>query len=133
MAKAITVSDHEPAVEWANKLAREAGEGRIYPEEYEFDDVGHLAQLIRGDTNQRANDLYKETVLSFREAEAIAMKEAGLTHRGIALVMSMYSSDTEVGVRPSTVDEFVRRARTKYQQAQTTRDLLDEQVLGIAE
>lgn len=143
MVRSITVSDQEPAHDWLNKLAREAEDDRLFPEEYEFSDVEQLAIQMSEDTLARKAELYSETKLSEREAEVVALKEGGLTHRGIALVMSLTGDDFEAqnepsssgtgvhvwpsdgNVSPSTVDEYVRRAREKYLDAAYTYEHLD--------
>jgi len=145
MAKKITVSDVEPAHDWLNKLAREAGDDRLVPEEYDLAEVKTLAIQLAEQTLSRKDELYAETKLSDREAEGIALKEAGLTHQGIALVMSLTDDSFEAGaepspsgtrihtqasdgtsVAPSTVDEYMRRARQKYLEAAATFQHLDD-------
>jgi rubrerythrin len=125
MAKSITVSDEEPAREWLNKLAREADDGELFPDEYELEDVKQLAlQFWDDDKEWEWTLLYVETRLSEREAEAVALRrEFGLTHGAIALVMSLTGDKT---VSRSSVDEYVRRAREKFIEAAHTYDHLKE-------
>jgi len=125
MGQRITVSDVEPAHGWLNKLAREAEGDRIFPEEYEFSEVKQLAIQMSDGVLRRKNELHVEASLSEREAEVVALKEGGLTHRGIALVMSVTDDALET-IRPSTVDEYVRRARQKYLDAVYTYEHLNE-------
>ena len=148
MEEPIIVTDEEPAHEWLNKLARESGDDRLFPEEYELNQVEELAVQIKEETLPRKAKLYSETRLSEREAEAVALKEVGLTHRGIALVMSLTSDNFGIDqksssgtsahvhvsddvISPSTVDEYVRRAREKYIDAANTYKHLNDVFYGI--
>lgn len=70
------------------------------------------------DVEQRASYLSNTTVLSEREAEVQALKEAGLTHEQIA---------ERLEVSKSTVDEYSRRINQRLKQAKATvRQLGDE-------
>jgi len=122
MAKPITVSDVEPAHEWLNKLAREAEENRRFPQEYDTNDVRQLVTRVGEDTRSRQKELRNKTTLSDREAESAALKERGLTHQAIALVMSLSHRRPRAdnNISPSTVDEYVRRGAEKYNMAVTT-------------
>lgn len=118
----------ESAVSWLNKLARDAPDGRLYPDEYDPEDIRELAVPLseamadyadRNELAARCAEL-TETSLSDREVDVVALKELGLTHDAIALAMTYWGGPDTGSVSPSTVDEYSRRAREKFQRAQRT-------------
>lgn len=127
MPKQIHVNNTEPATGWLNKLAREAPDDRWFPEDYPREDVLNLAHQVGEETLDRANILREDTTLSENEAEVVALKEAGLTHAGCALAMTLPRQEESVtaSVAESTVDEYARRAREKYLAGQRTHLILN--------
>jgi len=72
------------------------------------------------------------THLSNREVEVVEMKRRGFTHGAIALVISasedfvlFVSESTPNVITKSTVDEYSRRAKNKYEESLVLVDLLD--------
>jgi len=72
--------------------------------------------------SERLKILKEETMLSDREAEAVACKTVGMTADDVADAM---------GVEASTVTEYLNRARTKAHDGFETYDAL--RVYGIVE
>ena len=133
----ILVNETEPAHEWIQKLADKAAADELIPEGYDFYQarrvVFKLAERFETEREDseiasRYDTLRNDTVLSDREAEVVVLKEWGLTHTAIATYYGILDEGTEREEQyprsPSTVDEYSRRAREKYQKAQTTIDEL---------
>lgn len=59
----------------------------------------------------------EESMLSEREAETLLYKRRGLTHAEVARMMN---------VEKSTVDEFSRRMKEKFEVAKTTAGVLED-------
>ena len=127
MNKPITVNDTETAESWLNKLAREAPEDRHFPEEYDYNDVHGLVIRVLENEEISADvaELELRSTLSQREAQVVALKKTGLTHKGIALTLAFWSLGPET-ISESAVDEYVRRARSKYDDAKETVALLQD-------
>lgn len=69
------------------------------------------------ETRDRISTLAETTVLSRREAEVQALKEAGYTHEEIG---------DDLGLSKSTVDEYSRRINDRVQRARATTKELGE-------
>ena len=133
----ITVNETEPAHAWIQKLADEAAADELIPEEYDFYQARRVVLRVAerfeqaredSDLALRYDTLRTDTTLSDREAEVVVLKELGLSHTAIATYYGILGEGTESDEQyprsPSTVDEYSRRAREKYQKAQTTIDEL---------
>lgn len=113
----------EAVVELVNDLARGIEHTDLPPEFLDPDHVEdrwRLVERVSGECKDLWDDLEDHSTLSGLEAHVIALKDLGLTHRGIAQLISMDAK----GLKKSSVDEISRRAKQKYHRAVRTAELL---------
>lgn len=114
----------EAVVELVNNLARGIEHTDLPPDFWDIDnedDRSRLVGRLYSECMDLSDNLEDNSTLSGNESHIVALKTLGLTHNGIAELVSM---DSE-GIKKSTVDEMSRRAKQKYHRAVQTAELLE--------
>lgn len=136
-------SSSESVVETINELAAAADPPAVFPDAYTYSEVESLVLTVIDSIRGEIADMYSRTVLSKQEAAVLQLREVGLTHTGIAVVLTLttenftaYETDTvfprtfstDKAVSPRAVSDHLTSAREKYVSASHTHETLRDVV-----